>query len=265
MGTLRLYLRYIAASARSQLQYRASVVMYALGHLLITGVEFFGLWALFDRFGAVRGFSLAEVALLYGMANVSFAVAETAGRGFKDFGTMVKSGDFDRLLLRPRGTAFQVAAGQIQLVRVGRLIQGLAVLAYSFSALELWGAPLQLGLCGLAMIGGACTFFGLFVLQATLAFWTVESLEVFAMLTYGGVETSQYPLTLYSAGFRRFFTYVVPLAFLNYVPGLLIMGRPERFGPQWLAWASPLVGLVFLFVCLRTWRLGERHYRSTGS
>ncbi|MEM7157303.1 MAG: ABC-2 family transporter protein [Myxococcota bacterium] len=265
METLRLYLRYIGASARSQLQYPASVIMYALGHLLVTGVEFFGLWALIDRFGAIRGFGLAEVSLLYGMANVSFAVAETAGRGFKDFGVMVKSGDFDRLLLRPRGTAFQVAAQQIQLVRIGRLIQGLAVLAYAFTALDLWSTPLEFGLAAMAMVGGACTFLGLFVLQATLAFWTVESLEVFAMLTYGGVETSQYPLTIYSAGFRRFFTYVVPLAFLNYVPGLVIMGRPERFGPDWLAWASPLVGVAFLFVCLKIWRLGERHYRSTGS
>ena len=34
MEPLRLYLRYVSASARSQLQYRASVLMYALGQVL---------------------------------------------------------------------------------------------------------------------------------------------------------------------------------------------------------------------------------------
>lgn len=260
-----LYLRYIAISLRGQLQYRASVAMLTMGNLLITGVEFFGLWALFDRFGQVQGFSLAEVALLYGMANCSMAIAEIAGRGFKDFARMVKSGDFDRLLLRPRSTAFQVGAQHFQLMRVGRLIQGLLVIGFAMSSLDLLHLRPSSMLVFGAVLGGACTFTGLFVLEATAAFWTVESLEVFAVFTYGGVETVQYPLSLYSQGFRRFFTYVVPLAFVNYVPGLVVLGRPERFGPEWLAWASPLFGFVFLVVCLQVWKLGERRYRSTGS
>lgn len=262
---LRLYRRCVAASMRGQLQYRASVVMYALGQVLVTGVEFLGVWVLLDRFGAIGGFGLAEVALLYGMANVSLAIAETLGYGFKGFAHLVKSGDFDRLLLRPRGTAFQVAAQSLQLERLGRLVQGLAVMGYGLLELGLLHPSPELALVVASVLGGACTFGGLFVLQATVAFWTVESLELFAIVTYGGVETAQYPLSIYSSGLRRVFTWVVPLAFLNYVPGLVVMGRPERFGPEWLAWFSPLVGVVFLLVCLRVWRLGERHYRSTGS
>ncbi|XXX55556.1 ABC-2 family transporter protein [Sorangium sp. So ce124] len=55
-------------------------------------------------------------------------------------------------------------------------------------------------------------FYGLLVLQATLCFWTVESLEIMNAWTYGGTEAAQYPLTLYRDWFRRFFTFVVPLA-----------------------------------------------------
>ncbi len=262
---LRLYARYFSLSARSQLQYRASVAMLTVGHLLVTGVEFFGLWALFDRFGHLQGWTLAEVAMLYGMANVAFAIAEAAGRGFKSFGQMVRSGDFDRILLRPRGTAFQVGAQQFELVRLGRVIQGAAVLGYAVIELELWTTGPRLLLMLSAIAGGACVFTGLFILQATVAFWTVESLEVFASVTYGGVETAQYPLSIYHEDFRKFFTYVIPLAFVNYVPGLAVLGRPERFGPEWLAWASPLFGLAFLVVCLGVWRIGVRHYQSTGS
>ncbi len=265
MGHLRLYLRYVGVSVRSQMQYRTSVVMYAVGNFLTTALEFFSIWALFERFGQIRGWSLAEVALLYGMANLSFAFAEIASRGFKLFSEMVKSGDFDRLLLRPRGTAFQVGAQQLDLMKTGRIVQGVVVLAYAVTTLELHGSLANGLLITFAVVGGACTFAGVFVLQGALAFWTVEGLELASIVTYGGVETSQYPLSIYTAGFRRFFTYVVPLAFLNYIPALALLDRAEADVPAWLPWISPAIGFTFLLVCLQVWKIGVRHYRSTGS
>jgi len=263
--SLRLWVRYVSLSMRGQLQYRGSTIMLVLGNLLVTGVEFLAIWALFDRFGRIRGFGLAEVALLYGMTNVSFALSEMFCRGFKIFDQLVKSGEFDRVLLRPRGTAFQVCAQHLDLARTGRLVQGMVVLGWALASLGLVHLGPELALMLGTIVGGACTFAGLFVLQATMAFWTVESLELFAIVTYGGLETAQYPMSIYTEGFRRFFTWVIPLAFLSYVPGLVIMGRPERFGPEWLTWVSPAFGVVFLLVCLQAWRVGVRHYRSTGS
>ncbi len=264
--SLSLYLGYVSLSVRSQLQYRASTVLLALGNLVVTGVEFLGLWALFDRFGRIQGFSLPEVALLYGMANVSMALAEAFTRGFDHFDQLVKSGEFDRLLLRPRGTAFQVVAQDLQLLRLGRLAQGLVVLAWATSRLDVVWSIGPAALLVAAVLGGACLLSGLFVLQATLAFWTVESLEIMNTLTYGGVETAQYPLPIYDRWFRDFFTFVVPLACLNYFPHLAIANVEDPLGtPAVVAWLSPLAGPVFLAVSLAAWRVGVRHYRSTGS
>ena len=260
-----LYFRYIGMSLRVQMQYRASVTMYACGNLLTTGLEFFAIWALFERFGQIRGWTLAEVALLYGMANLAFALAEIFARGFKIFDQMVKSGDFDRLLLRPRSTAFQVGAQHIDLMRVGRLVQAIAVLGYAIATLEVDWSVAEALLAALAILGGACTFSGLFVLYGTLSFWTVEGLEIANTVTYGGVETTQYPLSIYTDGFRRFFTYVIPLAFLNYIPALAILDRPLDGIPAWLPWLSPGVGFAFAAASLVIWRVGVRHYRSTGS
>jgi ABC-2 type transport system permease protein len=260
-----LYLHYVSLSIRAQLQYRGSLAMWATGNLLTTGLEFFSIWVLFDRFGQIRGWTLAEIALLYGMANVAFAIAEALARGFKAFDRMVRSGEFDRILLRPRGTAFQVGAEQVDLVKFGRFLQGLVVLAWAISALDVDWSPAHGALVVAAIIGGACTFSGVFVLQGTLAFWTVEALEIAATVTYGGVETAQYPLSIYTPGFRRFFTWVIPLAFLNYIPALVLLQRPLEGLPAWLPWLSPLVGVLFLLVCLQVWRFGVRHYRSTGS
>ncbi len=262
----RLYLRYIGASFRSQMQYRASFLMQSVGQFMVNIIEFVGIWALFDRFGSLEGWSLPEVALFYGMINCAFALADATSRGFDAFHQMVKSGGFDRLLLRPRSTALQLAGQELTLRRVGRFSQGFAVLIYATVALEVQWTPARVGVLIFAILGGACLFYGLLVLQATLAFWTTETLEIVNTVTYGGVETAQYPLIIYKAWFRRFFTFVVPLACVTYFPAHAILGRPEPLGsPVWFQWGAPAIGVVFLLAALRIWRFGVRHYRSTGS
>lgn len=248
------------------MQYRASFLMLALATLLTSGMEFLVTWSLFDRFGSLAGWTLAEAAVLYGIVNVSFALAEGFARGFDEFAIMIRGGTFDRLLLRPRGTALQVAGQHLQLLRIGRLSQGLIVLAWGAHALGVsWTAPrLALGL--LAVAGGAALFSGLMVLQATFCFWSTESLEIFNTVTYGGVETTQYPLSIYRKEFRQFFTYVVPLATVTYYPVLAILGRADPLGSsRTFQHLSPLFGLIFMVISLQVWKIGVRHYHSTGS
>jgi ABC-2 type transport system permease protein len=266
-NAIRLYGRYVGVSIRGQMQYRASFVMASLGHFLTVGLEFVGIWVLFQRFESLRGWSLAEVALFYGLINVAFAVAESMGRGFDVFPHLIRCGGFDRVLLRPRRAAFQIAAQEMQLMRVGRLTQGLIVLIWAGAALDVHWTAARVALSAFAVIGGACLFYGLFVLQATLTFWTIEGLEIMNTLTYGGTETAQYPLAIYRPWFRRFFTFIVPLACVSYFPALAILGKADRVvgSPAWFQWAAPLIGVAFLAVALRIWKVGVRHYRSTGS
>ncbi len=266
LNALSLYLRYAGVSVRGQMQYRASFFMMAFGNLLLTGIDFLAIWALIDRFGSIRGWRLQEVALLYGMVNVAFALSEAFARGFDVFPNMVRSGDFDRILLRPRSAALQVVGQELQVFRIGRFSQGLAVLLWGAWSLHVvWTVPKVL-LCTASILGGACLFSGLFVLQATLAFWTTSTLEIINTVTYGGVETAQYPLSVYRPWFRQFFTYVVPLACINYLPAHAILERPDPLGsPVWLHYGAPAFGFLFLLVTLQIWEFGVRHYRSTGS
>lgn len=267
MNAIRLYVRYFGVSIRSQMQYRASFVMLSIGAFLAGAIEIIAIWALFERFGSLRGWTLAEVALFFGLINVALAIGDAFGRGFDVFGRMIRGGDFDRLLLRPRSTALQVAAQELTLFRVGRLTQGLIVLLWAAGAAGVNWTLWRILLAVLAILGGAALFYGLWVLQATLAFWTTESLEIMNALTYGGTETGQYPLSIYRPWFRKFFTFVVPLACVSYFPALAILGREDLAlgSPLWFRWTAPLVGVLFLVVSLQVWRFGVRHYRSTGS
>jgi ABC-2 type transport system permease protein len=263
---LRLYVRYLGISARSQMQYRASFIMQTLGHFVVTGIEFLGVWALFARFGSLRGWTLPEAAVLYGLVNIAFALADAFSRGFDLLAGMIRNGDFDRVLLRPRGTVLQIAAQELTLRRAGRLMQGAAVLVWGAWSCGVAWTPAKGALVLAAVAGGACFFSGLFILQGTLTFWTIESLEIANILTYGGVETAQYPLTVYRPWFRLFFTFVVPLACVNYLPSQALLGRVGAGGaPAFVYWMAPAVGAVFLLVTVRVWHFGVRHYTSTGS
>ncbi len=264
--SISLYFRYFGISVRGQMQYRASFLMTAFGTFMVTGIEFLAIWALFARFGSLRNWTLPEVALFYGLIHVPFALSECFARGFDLFPGLLKRGEFDRVLVRPRSTFLQILGADVRLGQLGRLLQGLLVLLWAAAALNVtWTLPrIALVLC--SVVGGVCLFCGLRVIEATIAFWSTESLELMNCLTYGGVETAQQPLTIYSPWFRRLFTFIVPLACINYFPAHAILGRADILGsPAVVHWVSPVVGALFLLVTIQIWRFGVRYYTSTGS
>ena len=252
---MRLYLKLIWMSLKSQMQYKTSFVMLLLAYALATSIDILGMWVLFERFKVVEGWTLPEVALIYGVIHMGFSAAEIFARGFDKFDLMVKSGDFDRILLRPRGTLFQIAGREVQLMRLGRFFQGFLVLLWATQQLP--EAPLLT--LFFAWVGTACLFYGLFVLQALLAFWTTETLEFMNITTFGGVDAGQWPMSLYPRPFQWFFTFIIPLACVAYFPVRAFLDK------EWFGLFAPIFGVVFLILACQLWKLGVRHYRSTGS
>lgn len=263
LRSLKLYFRLISIAIRSQMQHRASFFMLAFSHFLSTFVDILGMWVLFDRFKMIQGWTLPEVALIYGIIHMGFAFSEAAARGFDTFDQVVKRGDFDRILLRPCGTILQIASREFQMMRIGRFLQGFVVLLWACGTLGISLLSVQGWIIAMAFIGASALFYALFVIQATIAFWTTETLEMMNITTYGGVETGQYPISIYPETFRVFLTFVIPLACVAYYP-VAIMLKHETL-PLWTAALYPLAGIVFLFLAFRLWHFGVRHYHSTGS
>lgn len=266
MNDLQLYFRYIGISLRSQMEYRVSFVLQTLAHFLTTLMEFVAIWALFQRFETIKGWTFYEIAVFYGMISIAFSFNDFLTRGFDIVSRLIRAGEFDRYLLRPRSTVLQLLGYELRLRCFGRFAQGVLVLWIGASHLHVtWTLP-KVVLMLWAIAGASTLFIGLIIMQATLAFWTTESLEIMNTLTYGGIETAQFPLTIYLPWFRKFFTFIVPLACVNYYPVLLIVEKPDPLGsPIWFQAISPLAGILFLLVGRVFWSIGLRHYTSTGS
>lgn len=223
--------------------------------------------ALFNQFGQLAGWSWNDLAILYGVMHMGFATAELFGRGFDTFSQIVRTGDFDRFLLRPCSPFLQVALREFQFMRLGRFIQGLLALIWGLSTsiaattiVSFWP---KIALVTLAYMGTSSLFYGLFVFQATLAFWTIESLELMNITTYGGLEAGQFPMSLYPQALRAFFMCIIPLGCTAYLPIAMLTGHEVLSAP--IAFLLPLVGMLFLFISACFWQLGVRHYSSTGN
>lgn len=263
MKTICLYFKLVKVSFKSQMQHRASFLMLTIAHFLATFVEIFAIWVLFDRFKMIQGWTLEELALIYGIMHMGFAASESLARGFDTFSQLVKQGDFDRLLLRPLSTLFQVATREIQMMRLGRFLQGLLVLIWACGEMQFSLFSWHILIILLAIIGTTSLFYGLFIMQATLSFWTIESLELMNIVTYGGVESGQYPISIYPPLFRLFFTFIIPLACVAYYPIAILL--KHEILPVWLGAMLPLFGVAFLLLACQLWKVGVHHYHSTGS
>jgi ABC-2 type transport system permease protein len=261
-----LYRRLIGARLRAQMQYRASFLLMTLVSFVVTGSDLLAILILFNYFGELAGWRAGEVALLYGLAMVAFGLSEMVAAGFDLFPQAIRQGEFDRVLLRPVGIFVQVLAADFQLRRLGRIAQGSLALALAMAWTSIAWTPLKVFYLLVVLVSGFVMFSALLVLGAVLCFWTIQSIEIINTVTYGGTEMASYPLPIYHELLQRFFTFVVPLAFVSYFPALYLLDRPElQRLPGWLPAMTPVAAAMLALMAWLAWQVGVRHYQSTGS
>jgi ABC-2 type transport system permease protein len=268
LDTFGLYLRLLSIQIRSQLQYRVAYLIELFTTGLITVFEFGSLALVFERFGSIQGWSLGEVAFLYSLVEISFGLMDLFFSGFDPgrFSQHVRLGTFDQLLLRPVSITVQVLGSELVLRRIGRVFVGAVIFASALGILEIHWTPVKIAILPTIVASMFAFFGGLFIIGATLTFWTVESVEVMNIFTYGGGMLISYPMHIYPDWIRRFFTFVLPAIFLNYYPALFILDKPDPLNfPDFAPLLAPAAGSLVLLISLGFWRFGIRHYKSTGS
>lgn len=263
---LRAYRLIAAMWVRSAMTYRASFALTAFGNLMVTGLDFVAILLMFSQVDSLGGWSLPEVAFLYGLSATAFGIADLLLGSMDVLGTRIRDGSFDTLLVRPAPVLAQVGADHFALRRLGRITQGALVLAWGLLAVDADWTALKVLLVPVMLISGAAIFCALFVAGAAFQFVAQDAAEVQNAFTYGGTTLLQYPPTVFGKDLVRGVTFMLPLAFVNWVPAAYVLGRPYPLGlPEWAAFASPLVAVAVCGLAGLAWRAGLRSYRSTGS
>jgi ABC-2 type transport system permease protein len=268
MSLIRLYLRLVSIQIRSQMQYRFSFWMDIFSTALLSGSYFVALVLVMQQFKTIAGWSLGEIAFLAGMAELNFATMDMVFGGFDPdaFSPFVWKGSFDQLLLRPIPITLQVLGSRFVLRRLGRIFEGVVIFSIALALTDIRWTVAKLIYLPLVMISQVLCFGALFMVGSTLTFWTVKPLEAVNIVTYGGTEMITYPMSIYPAWLRNFFTFVLPFIFLNYFPALFFLDKPDPLGfPAIAPFLAPLAAVVVLFAAYQFWQFGLRHYQGTGS
>lgn len=263
-----IYMRLIGVQIRSQLQYRTAFLLEMLSSGITLFLFFASLAFVLQRFGELGGWTLGEIAFLWGTVELAFGLMDMIFSGFDpgSFGKQIRQGLLDQLLLRPVNVTAQVFGSEFVLRRLGRMGQGVVVLLIALHLADIEWTVAKAAYYPFVVLGLVCFFGGLFIMGATITFWTVESIEAVNILTYGGSEMMAYPMHIYPNWLRRTFTYIVPGIFLNYYPALYFLRKPDVLGrPHIFSFVAPVVGIGILLVALQFWRFGLRHYQSTGT
>ena len=265
VDSLLVWRRLVGAQVRSQLQYRLSFALDLVGTFWISFIDFLVVLVIFRNVPRLATWSVHEVAFLYALSSITFAATDMVIGHLDQFPQKIRDGNFDILLVRPRGTLFQVTASDFTLRRVARILQGAIVLVYALQTLTIHWTPLRVLLLVASLPSAAVIFSSIWVVGACLSFWTTDGGEFTNAFTYGGTSMAQYPFDVYGAWLRRLLGFVVPLAFVCYFPALYILGKPDPLGlPRFLDFCSPAVAAAAACVAGFVWRFAVRHYRSAG-
>lgn len=258
---VKLYLKYLSIQVKSTMEYKKDFIISIISQILSSIFAFLTIIFLFDKFGNIEGYEFKEILICFVISYAGFALAECFFRGFDHFDSFLANGEFDRMLVRPQNILLQIIGGKVELSKFGRTGVGFSILVILLiTTPELLGFDKLITIL-LMLVGTIIIYACLYVLKAGITFFTTQSLEIMNIFTDGGRDLAQYPLDIYHKVIKKFFTFVIPLAFVNYYPLLYLIGRSDNK----LYIISPLLTVLFIIPCYIVWKMGLKKYKSIGS
>ena len=257
-----LYRKYIKLHLLSELEYKGWWIMFLM--VVITVIsEPTAIILMFSRFGNIGDWTLERILLIYSIAITSFGLAESFCRGFDYFPyRMVRGGDFDRLLLRPKSLFTQVAASYFHIHRLARVFAGMGIMLWACSRLGIGMSIYNVAVLALALTGGMLMYAGVFVMCSGVSFFTIGATDWIYIFTNASCETTRIPVDHMPQVLRRMFTFFMPMLVISYFPASAMGGWGEH---AWRGWLALPAGALFLCVSMLVWKFGVVHYKSTGS
>lgn len=259
---VKLYFKMIELHFRSGMEYRGwSLMLLQTFFTVIT--DPISVILLFSRFGNIGEWSVEKIILVYALAVASFGLAECLFRGLDSFPwRMVRSGEFDRLLLRPRSLLVQAASCVFHLHRLPRPLTAMAAVFWSLSRQGVTLTPGNALILIGALLGGTVMYCGVFTLTSGLSFFTVKGLDWIYILTNASYQVTRCPEPYIPRALKGMFSFFLPVLFISFYPAAAVCGWAY---PAWKGYLALPAGAVFLALSMIVWKIGVKHYTSTGS
>lgn len=265
METIRMYFKLIGISFRSRMQFRADFLIGVVSVIVLNLFSLATIGVVIARFQTLAGWTLWEIVFLYGLWMLSHSIFSLLLWHIEDLEYFLIQGTFDMFLIRPISPFLQLLAHEINYPGIADVLVGVACLGISISNLHpQWGAWHILFLV-VIIFAGTLIEFSITLALACIAFWTGRSSNSINTVMQFSFLIQRYPVEMFGRWFRIFVTCFIPVAFMNYYPALLLLGKMTPGDPwSWLSFASPVVALLLLAIASVVWRVALRQYSSAG-
>lgn len=259
---LRLFVQYFVQYCKVRLAYKADFFISVASTLVATVFGLALVFLLFRRAPEIAGWTFDEILFLYGFGLIPLALFNMVSVNLYFFGQLyIVEGKFDRVLLRPVHSLFQVMSEQFRLEAVSDALVGLALVVHAASKIGLVLSPMQWAIAVGAALCGFAIYLGVFLILTCVSFWAEDRVgvipPVYNMLTFG-----RYPLDIYNPLIRFLLSWVIPFGFAAFYPSAKLLGHSE-YDQVFLA--LPLVAALSLVIAILLWNRGVQNYSSTGS
>lgn len=265
---LRLYKVLISQFFKVIMQSKVDFLMGLFGFFFtqIMGIAF--LYLVFQQIPTLQGWTLDQLIFIYGFAQIP--------RGIDHLFTdniwmvawrMVINGDFDRYMLRPMNVLFQIIGEKLQPDALGELLVGSILIVRSMMKGVVIIDAVHIFFFILSVLAGALIYTSIKLFFASLAFW-VKCSGPFLQTAYEMADFAKYPSEIYAKPIRFIITWIVPFAFVAYLPASYFLGmggffgsgsNPGVIGIEWM------IAVVFCGVAYLLFQKGIRIYESAGN
>ncbi len=265
MTALSITVSLALAAVRGEMQYRANFLVMLLVQLVSQFTGFAFIAVVLDRFGAIAGWSLGEVAFLYGLRLLVHSLRGVVFGNLPRVERLVRQGEFDRMLVRPLDPLLQVITERVYIRAAASLAGGGALFLAANALVGIdWSPPALLYLV-LAILGGCLVGAAISLVCAALAFRLLAGQALYILINTINNSFGHYPLPIFHRAVQVALLTVVPLAFLAYVPATVLLGRTDELSlhPS-IAYGAPLVGVLCFALAYAFWRHELNAYQSAG-
>ncbi len=259
---VRLFLLYFAQYAKVRLAYKADFFIAFFSSMTATVLGFGFVLVLFTKIPRLEGWSFYEILFLYAFSLLPLGFFNVVSWNLYEFGDIyIIQGRFDRILLRPVDTLFQVLFEKFRIESLQEVVTGLLVVTVCVGKLGLsWSVADSLWFA-LMVACGALIYLSVFLILTAVSFWFEDRVgivpPVFNMLTFG-----RYPLTIYNVFIQFMLSWIIPFGFASFYPTTHFLKR-QAFAPYF--YLVPVVTVAFCLLACSTWQKGVENYSSTGS
>ena len=265
MNAVTLYFRLIRVAMQSRLQYRADFLTGIIGVIVMNVVTVSLIGILVSRFRHLNGWTLWEMVFLYCLWILGHSVYSLFFWHIRALEDYLVEGTFDQFLLRPASPFVLFLGREIQYLGVADAAFGITGFSLAYTNLDLQWTGTQWIFFGMAILAGTLIETTLSLMIACLSFWTGRSRRAHQLMMRLNVMVQYYPVDIFGYVFRVIVTGLIPVAFMNYYPSLMLLGKLDlQSSWGWLGYMSPVVACILVIITSVIWHLALQRYSSSG-